>query len=410
MCEALIHPLEELASTVQRVLEAELPNDPVQLGHDLTELRRLINQLEVAFSSGSAAFAKSGLAEEQGYLSPLQWVRHNCQMTGYAAAGAMRVGEHLPQLRESVDALARGEIGFAHLALMGFTAQAIEDSGGGSFDEGSLLRQAKRHLPNRFRKDCAHVRHAANQRAFLREQEETVAARTLTLATREDGCVEVDGFLDAEGGALVRTALEPLAARNGAGDARSHERRLADALVELAEHRLDQGDLPVSGGTRPHLQVTCSLETLRGQPGSPAAELESGGMLAAVTVQRLACDAYLTRIVLDADSQVLDVGRTRRTATVAQRKALRVRDGGCVWPGCDRPASWTVPHHQHHWSRDRGPTSIRNLLSLCHRHHRMVHEGGWELVRADDGRVVALPPLDHYLPAWARAPDYVPAA
>jgi hypothetical protein len=165
----------------------------------------------------------------------------------------------------------------------------------------------------------------------------------------------------------------------------------------------------VSGGQRPHVQVTCSLETARGMPGSPAGELEWGGTVGATTVQRYSCDSNLTRIVLDGASEVLDVGRTRRTATPAQRRALRVRDGGCVWPGCDRPASWTVPHHKEQWSRDHGPTNIRNLLSICHRHHRMLHEGSWELIRSDDGRVIAVPPIAD-VPDRARPPDSIPAA
>jgi hypothetical protein len=78
------------------------------------------------------------------------------------------------------------------------------------------------------------------------------------------------------------------------------------------------------------------------------------------------------------------------------RKALQVRDKGCRWPGCDRPAAWTAGHHFVHWSRG-GPTDLSNLVLLCHRHHWMVREGGWQIVRVDGGELRAIPPtLDFY--------------
>ena len=187
---------------------------------------------------------------------------------------------------------------------------------------------------------------------------------------------------------------------------------MADALVELCEHALDTGTLPQHGSQRPHLQVTCAVETLQGLPGSCAGELDPGGRLSATAVQRIACDASVVRVVLDASSPVLDVGRARRVPSGAARRALRARDRGCVWPGCDRPASWTRAHHLVHWARG-GKTDMANLVLLCARHHFKVHEGGWRLVRGPDG-TSAFPP--ETLAPWqapllqppARAPVSVP--
>ncbi|HSS93498.1 MAG TPA: HNH endonuclease signature motif containing protein [Candidatus Dormibacteraeota bacterium] len=75
----------------------------------------------------------------------------------------------------------------------------------------------------------------------------------------------------------------------------------------------------------------------------------------------------------------------------AQSKALRLRDGGCTWPGCDRPASYTSAHHLVHWIHG-GATNLPNLALLCYRHHAMVHEGGWQIVRGDDGQIVTIAP------------------
>ena len=109
-------------------------------------------------------------------------------------------------------------------------------------------------------------------------------------------------------------------------------------------HALDTGLVP----QRAHLQVTTSLETLLGLSGAPAAEMEFSLPISARAVERLACDCSITRILLGSDSMVIDVGRAKRTISGPQRKALWVRDGGCTWPGCDRPVSMTEGHHLLH--------------------------------------------------------------
>jgi hypothetical protein len=131
---------------------------------------------------------------------------------------------------------------------------------------------------------------------------------------------------------------------------------------------MDEGSLPKRAGERPHLQVTATLETLLQRCGAPAGDLEFSLPISAASVERLACDCKVTRILLDSDSQVIDVGRTKPLMTPAQQKALRVRDKGCRWPGCDRPPTWTSGHHLKHWIRG-GSTELKNLVLLCHRHH-----------------------------------------
>ncbi len=164
-------------------------------------------------------------------------------------------------------------------------------------------------------------------------------------------------------------------------------------------HALDNG-VPAQ---RPHLQVTTSLETLLGLSGAPAAEMEFSLPISSKAVERLACDCTVTRILLGSDSTVIDVGRAKRVISGPQRKALRVRDQGCVWPGCDRQASFTSGHHLTHWING-GPTDLSNLALVCYRHHWMVHEGEWQIVRADDGRMLTIPPVTEYQ-RLARGPD-----
>jgi HNH endonuclease len=92
-----------------------------------------------------------------------------------------------------------------------------------------------------------------------------------------------------------------------------------------------------------------------------------------------------------APTQPLELGRSTRVVSPAQRTALAVRDGGCVFPGCDRPVSWCEGHHLWHWL-DGGPTDLPNLALLCRAHHRAIHEGGWQLTRQPDGRFTVTPP------------------
>jgi hypothetical protein len=215
------------------------------------------------------------------------------------------------------------------------------------------------------------------------------------------GGLAFHGRLDAVGGAAVRVALEPLCRHAGVGDERPRARRLADGLVELALHSLDHGFATDGGASRTHLQLTASVETVRSLSGAPGGDLEFAGVVPAATVQRLACDASIRRVLLGRDSAVIDVGRALRVPSGAGRSALRVRDKGCVWPGCDRPSSWTNAHHVLHWGHG-GETNLDNMVLLCHRHHWSVHEGGWQLVMSER-RILAVPPTHTYR-AWTRAP------
>ena len=394
-----------LFEAIQAFVDA--PGDehpPAELGERLIRLRHGIDLLELSFAIEAAAFAATEEHETQDSMSAIDWVRHHCHMSGLAASRAIVVGEQAPHLPDTVAALNEGRIGFGHLALLASSARAISVSQSAvPFDEHPLLEQALEHSVSRFGFDCTHARHAADAAAMLAEHVDAVERRRLELINCEGGVLAIRGLLDPVAGATLRTALEPLAKPCGADDQRDRARRLADALVELAAHGLDAGALPGRGGQRTHLQLTASVETVMGLEGAAGGDLEFAGAVPAATVQRLACDASVRRVLLGPDSAVIDVGRALRVPSGAARAALRVRDGGCVWPGCDRPASWTNPHHLRHWGHG-GDTDLKNLVLLCFRHHWSVHEGGWQLVATDDRGVIALPPV-HRHRTWTRAPD-----
>jgi len=188
--------------------------------------------------------------------------------------------------------------------------------------------------------------------------------RSLTL--RRDGeMMRINGWLDIEAGERLRAELEPGPPADG--DTRSTSARRADVLLDIMN----------GASGRPNLTVHVSAETLaRREPG--ISETGHGTFLTADEIKRLACDANLTRVIFDPESQPLDVGRTKRLVTPALRAAVCARDLRCVFPGCDRPSHWPDVHHLTHWA-DGGDTSVANLVLLCRHHHVLIHEGGWTI-------------------------------
>lgn len=223
------------------------------------------------------------------------------------------------------------------------------------------------------------------------------------------GGVVPRGRLTAEAGAALRTVLDALAAprpaHDGERDPRSAGQRYHDALLDAALQILRNGDLPDRGGVPASVLVHVRAEVQGGADTQGGADVQGGaeihhgqgpliGRLAgaarlgdgqSVSLDRLRplldeCD--VTTVVLSSSGGVLDYGRERRVATPAMRRALAARDGGCCFPGCDRPAAWTQAHHIWAWI-DGGPTSLDNLCLLCAYHHRSFGPAGWKVIMRD---------------------------
>jgi hypothetical protein len=383
---------------------APAPLDLKQLSDDAIaeELRRECHARDLRdlyIAQLAAEFATRDIYDYDGFVSPIDWIRFNCHVTSGAAANSIAVGDAMHRMPESAQAVGEGKIGFAHMTVMARTAKALGDR----FNEKLLIEKARDNSPGKFHYICTHYRHAADPQRYAGEQAELVQNRRLKVSTWMDGTVLVSGQLDPEGGAVLLTALKPLARKSGPDDYRDLEHRMADAAVEIAMHALDAGLIPQQGSQRTHLMVTATLETLRGLPGASAADMELSLPISSKAVERLACDASITRIVLGSDSTVIDVGRAKRTISGPARKALNLRDEHCTWPGCERPASWSAGHHLVHWIHG-GSNDLLNLALLCYRHHWKVHEGNWQIVRGDDGRMLAIPPTITFDPS-GRGPD-----
>jgi hypothetical protein len=361
--------------------------DDAQLGEALIETREVIDRAEAVFASGVRRFDTSRQYRADGALSVIAWLRSNCKLSGGAAAERVEVARALDQLPKTEAAFARGDVGYQHVAVL---ARAAEHVGVAAVRkaEASLLQAAESMDPGQFTGVAKHFEHRVDAAAVLEEANRAHERRYVHVGEPMDGMVRLDGLLDAEGGAILRTALNA-GMLPGKDDDRTPGQRRADALVDLCRRKA--GGSATGAGPRPHLVIRASLDTLLGTPGAPAGELEVGGSVPAETVRRLACDAALTRITGRGELEA-EISHASRSIPPSTRRAVEARDRRCVAGSCDRPPQWTDCHHLQHWTQG-GPTQLPNLVLLCRRHHRMVHEEGWGLRRGEHGRWGLVPPI-----------------
>ncbi|MFI5586068.1 DUF222 domain-containing protein [Amycolatopsis sp. NPDC051758] len=225
------------------------------------------------------------------------------------------------------------------------------------------------------------------------ETEPSVPTRELSLRRKRSGVWELNGRFDDETGARASALLDVLAQRRTAddgGDFRSPQERYGDAFSDAINLALNTPDLPTQAGERAHVMVAVSLEDLRS--GIGRATLGDTGRISAAEARIHACDCKLIPAVLGDKSELLDLGRSRRSVPTSLRRALYLRDRGCAFPGCHRPPRHCQGHHIHHWA-DGGPTDLGNLVLMCAHHHRLLHRSGWEVRIATDGLPEFLPPV-----------------
>ena len=320
--------------------------------------------------------------------TPNGWVADTCALTPQAASERLRVGEQLEAMPKVAEALASGELGYQPAAVICNLRSRLREDLRPNIDEAWWIEQAKRFSVRNLSWLEQHVRYMADPDSFDHQIEEDWEKRFLYIS-ESGGMFHISGVLDREGGAALEAAIDSLAKRLGEDDPRTPRQRRADALAEVARHAMDKGTLPKRHGARPHISVVTTLEGLKGELGAAVSHLQNGTPISSKTVQRLACDGTLHR-VLKADSMVIDVGRAKRTAQPAQWRGLKARSKTCAYPGCDRPISWTSAHHIDFWE-DGGHTNLGKMLPLCWYHHRLVHEGGYQVILVGE-RVEFIPP------------------
>lgn len=169
----------------------------------------------------------------------------------------------------------------------------------------------------------------------------------------------------------------------------TYRHKLGRAFTEILGH-LPTDSFGNHGGVAATLVVATDYETLKGRV-ERAGTTSLGNRVSPDTIRQLACTAGILPVVMGGRSRVMAVGRKRRLYHSGQRVALAIRDGGCAFPGCDRPPGWCEAHHINPWGAG-GKTDLEDGVLLCARHHRIIHHTDWDVRLSQDGTPEFIPP------------------
>lgn len=394
----LIDVVDALAAAVSGASDAELV--AVLTGCE-TASRRL-DRLTVATL---ADLQRRGVFAEHGYRTPvgalsdlLGWERFEARRRVIAAEQvcdrAGLDGAVAPaQLPATAAVFAAGGCTLRHVEtitkILGTDSAARLAPDVWTGAEAQLATKAGEYTPSELHTWGTALIETLDQDGAAPDDHEPAPVNELYLLRRGAGGGKITGrFDDAALFDAIATAVDAKAKPTTGDDTRSVPQRQAEALAEVCGHVLDHGDLPRTGGRRPHLNVLIRLEDLEDR--ARAAMLDFGDTLTPAALRALACDAAIIPIVLGGQDQPLDVGRATRTIPDGLRRAITARDHGCAHPGCDRPPSWSECHHIIAWEHG-GSTSLDNLVMLCRAHHRQLHHTDWT-VRIRNGHPRVHPP------------------
>jgi len=404
-----------------------------RLGAEITELCSYIYAAEHRLLTLVREFDEQKGWEWLGFHSCAHWLNFKCGIDMNTARERVRVANALGKLPKIDARFATGALSYSKVRAM--TRIADESN------EDYLLSIAKHGTAYHVEKLVSKYRRVVR----LKDAEAACTAydnRQLNYHYDSDGCLVIKGHFPAEQGALIIKALEMAMEKSfvGARD-RAHgallqddvdvsaetseeskpvpiATRRADALAEMAETYMNSEPVPNATADRyqvvvhvgvphgcdssrlkplPQLGLDVSAETSRESP-----HIEDGPHVSAETSRRIACDCSVLGIREDENGEPLSIGRKTRSILPAMRRALRIRDGGCRFPGCTNDR-FVDGHHIHHWA-DGGETSLDNLVLLCRHHHHLVHEGGFTCEKANDGEIRFQDQRQEPLPEWSILP------
>ena len=368
----------------------------------LAGLRAAIDALEVAFDTTVAAADTAGDGQVlDGATSTAAWLRHTLHLAPRDAASHVRTArmlchDHAPAAPAAAAVLA-GQISYPHL-------QAITGTLADLTDHPSLPRTAHTQAvalmvdlaaqvdPAGLRAAARHLRYVLDPDRGKADHDRQTQTRRASLAPLLDGTWRLEMLTTAEGGALLTQLLAATGAPTSSDDTRTPAQRRHDTLIDALSAAAQSDQLPIANGLSPHILITAPPNAFLppNEPGPdeplPAqwrpASFADGTPIPGPLFDQLTCNPTLTRIIQDPTGAVLDVGRTHRFFTPAQRTALWARDHGCRFPGCTAP--WTHAHHITSWQTG-GTTDLDNGLLLCGHHHRAIHNGHWTITTGPDG-------------------------
>ena len=342
--------------------------DTDRLGDEIAELAAHLDAATHRLLTLIRQFDEAGGWADQGALTCAHWLSWRIGLELGAAREHVRVARALADLQLVDDALRRGQVSYSKVRALTRVATPAT--------EATLLEMAKSSTASQLERICRNYRRALST-AVNEGPEDEAYYRWVRERETEMGLVRFEVQLRPEEAAVVRHALETAMQRAwdgadvSAGTSPGSLRR-ADALVAVTEQYLAGGNTAAA----PPVEVVVHVDAAGLDDGAASSTLDDGTTLGPSTTGRLLCDANVVEVVEDSRGNVLDVGRRRRTIPTLLRRALRLRDRGCRFPGCTNRV--VDGHHVVPWSRG-GSTKLENLCSLCRRHHTYVHEYGFRI-------------------------------
>jgi hypothetical protein len=403
-----VHPLTRFSHRANAVLDG-LVDAPTwtltaaEAGATLVDLTRLQARVAELRLRVLAAADTLDLGADTGCTSAAAWLATRTKVTRAQAHADLRLAQALDgRLDGTREALATGAL---HEDQARVIVSALAELPAEVGDADRL--RAEEHLVGLAQGYDATVLRRFGRRIFeviapeeadrregeALEREEDRARRRTSLRMNDNGDGTWSGSFRVPDlhAAMLRKAVQAFAAPRRRHLADGSEQPVAATTTELLGlgfveliERFPADRLPRAGGVNATVVVTMTLEQLL--CGLGAAGLDTGDRISAGAARRLACRAGLVPAVLGGASQVLDLGRTRRLHSRAQRLALGLEQGGCSAETCDRPAAWTEAHHEVPWS-EGGGTSVRAGRLLCSRHHHLAHDSRHDMTRLADGQV-----------------------
>lgn len=361
---------QDLTSELQDHLDGLIDDE---LEQSVAGLKQLIDASSAQLLVLIAELDRRQIPRSEHELSTTARLMHFCRMAATEASGTVKAARSLTLMPQITEQAVAGNITPNGVKLLALARDKHPDE---FTEHETVFADIATYLDTRdLRRALSVWEQRVDFPAALEDAGSAHRRRRFYFNQTYEGMWSAAGDLNPECGHVISTALRSQTdlANLDRDDHRSMPQRNADALVDVCRFWLDHNDdTSISGGERPHITVTVPYATLTGDERR-LGEID-GSAVDPEAIRRLACDAGIVRIVVDGESQPLDVGRRVRTVTPAIRRALELRDGGCAWAGCTVPASWCDAHHVIHWAFG-GVTSLINLILLCRRRHVAVHSG-----------------------------------
>jgi Domain of unknown function (DUF222) len=348
-------------------------------------------------------FDRDGMPVVCGSPSLKSWLKTACHRTGGEAGALARTVGLLRSLPVTGEAFADGSLSKGHVEVI---AANVSDRTIGLFAEVEpemVARLADLSIADSttvMKIWASHANQVADADGNSPADRET---DQLYVSPMLNGRDKLDGQLEGENAKIFRAGLAACMADPVEGEpVKSFPQRQAEALVEMARRVLQTTTTTVRRSTDFTLLLNVDPEM-----SVVFAAYADGTIVPVDRLQRLLCDGVITPIVQGDKGQPLWMGRSVRTATDAQRRALVARDRGCAFPGCYRPAAWTEAHHVNEWEHD-GLTDIDNMCLLCTTHHKLIHKPGWHAKLTPDQTLEVTTPTGRVLRASPRTHIHQP--